>query len=159
MPQIELETIIRSDIEICFDLSRSIDLHIISTAQTNEQAVAGVTSGLINISESVTWEATHFGFRQKLTTEITAFKRPFYFRDEQIKGAFTFLVHDHFFESQGDKVVMKDIFNFKSPLGFIGRIADTFILEKYLTELLVKRNQAIKYFAESGKWESLLNER
>jgi len=38
MPQIELETIINSEIEICFDLSRSIDLHKISTAATKEKA-------------------------------------------------------------------------------------------------------------------------
>ena len=44
MPKIELTTEIQSTIEICFDLSRSIDLHNISTQQTNEQAIAGTTS-------------------------------------------------------------------------------------------------------------------
>lgn len=48
MPTIQLETIIDADIKICFDLSRSIDLHQISTAKTNEKAIAGVTAGLIN---------------------------------------------------------------------------------------------------------------
>jgi hypothetical protein len=41
MPIIELTTEIKSTIEICFDLSRSIDLHKISTAYTNEEAIAG----------------------------------------------------------------------------------------------------------------------
>ena len=41
MPAIELETKINSDIETCFDLSRSIDLHQISTAGTNERAISG----------------------------------------------------------------------------------------------------------------------
>ena len=61
MPTIELETQIKSDLETCFDLSGSIDLHQISTAKTNERAIDGRTMGLINLNEFVTWEATHFG--------------------------------------------------------------------------------------------------
>ncbi|MFC6102807.1 SRPBCC family protein [Olivibacter domesticus] len=47
MPVIELTTLIDADINICFDLARSIDLHTISTKKTKEQAIAGVTTGLI----------------------------------------------------------------------------------------------------------------
>lgn len=82
MPKIELITQINSTLEICFDLSRSIDLHIISSAKTKEQAIAGRTNGLINLNEIVTWQATHFWIRQKLTSKITAFYRPNYFIDE-----------------------------------------------------------------------------
>ena len=78
MPKIELTTEIYSSITICFDLSRSIDLHKISTAKTNEEAIAGTTSGLINLGEYVTWKATHFGIKQKLTSKITAFESPFF---------------------------------------------------------------------------------
>jgi hypothetical protein len=46
MPTIIIETIIKTDKQIVFDLSRSIDLHKISTKETNEEAIAGVTSGL-----------------------------------------------------------------------------------------------------------------
>jgi len=49
MPTIELETLIKSEINICFDLSRSIDLHKISTLHTNEEAIDGITNGLINL--------------------------------------------------------------------------------------------------------------
>ena len=51
MPKIELKTEINSTLEICFDLSRSIDLHKISTAKTNEEAIEGTTSGLINLNK------------------------------------------------------------------------------------------------------------
>lgn len=97
MPVIELGTYIKASKEICFDLSRSIDLHTLSTSRTKEQAVAGRTSGLIEFNETVTWRAIHFGVWQKLTSKITAYDRPFHFRDEQLKGAFTFIKHDHFF--------------------------------------------------------------
>lgn len=156
MPTIYLETCIKSDIQTCFDLSRSIDLHKISTAETNETAIDGRTSGLINLGEFVTWQATHFGVQQKLTSKITAFQEPYHFRDEQLKGAFKFIIHDHYFETKGDQVIMKDFFKFESPFGLAGRLADKLVLTKYLTNLLTKRNNIIKQFAESAKWETLL---
>lgn len=159
MPIINLEIQIKSDIETCFDLSRSIDLHKISTENTNEEAIEGITSGLINLGEFVTWQATHFGIKQKLTSKITAFDRPYHFRDEQQKGAFKFIIHDHFFEAKGDIVIMKDVFNFQSPLGFLGNTADKLILTNYLTNFLIKRNTTIKEFAEGQKWKLILNER
>ncbi|HEX8546653.1 MAG TPA: SRPBCC family protein [Cytophagaceae bacterium] len=128
MPTIILQTFINSDIETCFDLSRSIDLHKISTSHTNEKAIAGTTSGLINLDEFVTWEVVHFGVKQRLTTKITQFNRPIHFRDEQVKGAFRYFKHDHYFEKRGDKVLMRDVFDFKSPLGLLGKLVDQLVL-------------------------------
>jgi ligand-binding SRPBCC domain-containing protein len=116
MPSIEMKTEIYSSIEICFDLARSIDLHKISTEHTSEKAIAGITTGLINKGECVTWQATHFGINQKLTSKITEMERPFHFRDEQIKGIFKSIIHDHFFESKNNSVIMKDVFVFESPM-------------------------------------------
>lgn len=157
MPKIELTTEIHSTIEICFDLSRSIDLHKISTQQTNEEAIAGTTSGLIKLNEFVTWHAKHFGIRQKLTSKITAFERPIYFKDEQQKGAFKHFYHEHKFEQVGDIVIMKDIFEFQSPFGIFGKIFNELILTKYMRKLLIERNNVIKDFAETNKWKTLLN--
>ena len=78
MPRIELRTEIKADKEIVFDLSRSIDLHKISTEHTNETAIAGKASGLIGLDENVTWRAKHFGIYQRLTSKITEFDRPNY---------------------------------------------------------------------------------
>ena len=50
MPKIELTTYINSSIEMCFDLSTSIDLHKLSTSDTQEQAIAGTKTGLIKRS-------------------------------------------------------------------------------------------------------------
>jgi len=159
MPTIELEIEIQGNIEICFDLARSIDFHQISTVKTNEKAVNGRTYGLINLNEYVTWQATHFGFRQKLTSKITAFTRPSHFRDEQIKGIFKCMVHDHYFEQQGEKVVMKDVFSFQSPFGILGNLFNKFILTEYLTKFLLERNNLIKEYAETSNWKSILNNR
>jgi ligand-binding SRPBCC domain-containing protein len=157
MPQIELETVINSEIEICFDLSRNIDLHKISTASTKEKAIDGKTTGLINLNEFVTWQATHFGISQKLTSKITQYNRPFHFRDEQLKSAFKYLIHDHNFQAIDGKVIMKDVFKFQSPFGYLGKLFDNLVMTNYLRKLLLKRNDTIREYAETEKWKSVLN--
>ena len=130
MPKIELRTEIKAKKEIVFDLSRSIDLHMISTEHTNEEAIAGKTSGLIGLNESVTWRARHFGIYQNLTSKITEFEHPNFFSDEMIKGAFKSFKHEHHFEDMNSGTLMIDYFDYKSPFGFFGRIVDILFLKK-----------------------------
>lgn len=156
MPRIELQTEIKADKQIVFDLSRSIDLHKISTQHTNEKAISGKTSGLIELNESVTWRAKHFGIYQQLTSKITEFEKPNYFVDEMISGAFKRFKHEHHFKDLNNGTVMIDIFDYTSPLGFLGKIADKLFLAKYMTNFLIQRNQIIKEFAESDRWREAL---
>ncbi len=156
MPIIKLETIINAPIERVFDLARCIDLHVETMGKSSEKAFAGVTKGLINLNESVTWEATHFGRRQQLTSKITIFERPTHFRDTMQKGAFERFDHDHIFEEKASLTTMKDVFDFESPFGFFGKIADRLFLENYLTNLLKERNKLIKRVAESDDWRRFL---
>jgi len=159
MHKIELITTINSSIDICFDLSRSIDLHQISTSKTSERAIAGVTKGLIGLDETVTWEAIHFGIRQQLTSKITAYNKPYYFVDEQIKGAFKSIHHKHEFREVNGKTIMTDIFKFSSPYGIFGHLFNSLILTKYLQKFLTERNNIIKYYAETALWKSVLEEK
>ncbi len=156
MPKIQISTKIKASKEICFDLSRSIDLHQVSMKQTNEKAIAGRTEGLIEMGEEVTWQATHFGIKQKLTSKITRFDFPNSFRDEMVKGAFKKFTHDHIFFEKNGETEMQDIFDFESPFGWFGKIFNELILEKYMTQLLTQRNQTIKEIAENGKWKEIL---
>ena len=156
MPLIKLTTGIQAPIQICFNLARSIDLHTISTKHTGETAIAGVTSGLIHLNQTVTWKAKHLGMWQTLTTKITALQEPFYFVDEMTKGAFKSFRHEHLFEEKPDHTVMTDIFDYTSPYGIFGKLADTLFLQKYMTNLLCTRNSIIKEYAESDKGTALL---
>jgi len=156
MPVIEIEIEVTAPIERVFDLARCIDLHEETMSKSNEKAVGGVTEGLIKLGETVTWQATHFGVRQKLTSEITLYERPFHFRDEMVKGAFKRFAHDHFFEQTGEKVLMKDVFDYASPLWIFGKIADALFLESYMRNLLTERNLLIKKTAESEDWRRFL---
>lgn len=156
MPLVELTTVIHAPIERCFDLSRSIDLHKLSTTGTREEAIGGVTSGLIGMGQHVTWRARHFGVRQTLTSRITRYEYPVYFRDEMEQGAFKMICHDHVFERSGGATFMKDRFEFESPVGILGAIADKLVLEKYLRNFLIRRNRVIKEAAESETWKMIL---
>jgi ligand-binding SRPBCC domain-containing protein len=148
MPTIHISTNIHAPIELVFDLARSIDLHQISTEKTQEKAIAGKTSGLIELHETVTWRAKHFGIYQTLTTKITAFDKPNYFVDEMVQGAFKNFVHTHKFEEVPEGTIMTDVFDYQSPLGIIGKMADVLFLKNYMTRFLMKRNEVIKVYAE-----------
>jgi ligand-binding SRPBCC domain-containing protein len=152
MVRIYLETYIEAPIERVFDLSRSIDLHQHSTRQTNEKAIAGRLSGLIEQGESVTWRAKHLGVYQQLSVTIPAMNRPHSFTDRMLRGAFASMQHEHLFAVKGSGTRMTDILNFAAPLGILGRLAEWLFLKKYMTRFLLIRNETIKTAAESEEW-------
>jgi ligand-binding SRPBCC domain-containing protein len=148
---IELTTVISAPRERCFDLARSIDLHLQSASATGETAVAGRTSGLIEMGEEVTWRARHFGVWQHFTSRITAYDRPGHFRDSMTRGAFRSFEHDHFFTEMPDgRTQMRDVMVFHAPLGPLGRLVEKLVLIRYLARFLADRNQVIQQAAESG---------
>ena len=149
MPRIILKTFIKAPADICFDLSRSVDVHVASTDGSNERAVAGVTSGMMNLGDTVTWEAEHFGVRQRLTSKITAFDRPRLFVDEMRRGAFRRWRHTHYFKPADGGTLMVDDVDYASPLGPLGSLADALFLKSYMTRLLEARNDYIRKLAES----------
>lgn len=145
MASFETITEITSDIQTVFDFSRDIDAHTRSMIHSNEKAVAGVTSGLISLGESVTWQATHFKIPFKMTSKITEMDRPNRFVDEQTKGPFKRFIHVHTFEKLSAEVtIMRDEIKFDSPLGFIGQLVDRLFLESYMENLIKKRNTELK---------------
>ena len=150
MAIIRIEIEIGAPPDVCFDLARSVDAHLESTRATGERAVAGVTSGLLNLGDEVTWQARHFGVVQNLTSRITAFERPRHFRDEMVRGAFKRLAHDHYFEVTPAGTRMTDVFDFAAPFGVLGRVAEWAVLTGYLRRFLEERALALKRLAESG---------
>ena len=83
MSLIEFHLLVIAPITRVFDLSRSVDLHLDSTGGTREVVVEGPSSGLLGLGDEITWEATHLYIRQRLTSRITGFERPHYFRDSK----------------------------------------------------------------------------
>jgi ligand-binding SRPBCC domain-containing protein len=150
---IELETLIAAPPDRCFDLSRSVELHLDSTAATGERVVAGVASGLLGPGDTVTWEARHLGRRRRLAVQITAYDRPHHFRDEQSAGPFRRLVHDHWFEPVTAGTRMRDRLGFATTLSLVDRL----VVAPHLRRLLAERNVAIKAAAEGEGWRRYLD--
>jgi ligand-binding SRPBCC domain-containing protein len=150
MPVIRVETRIRASRETCFDLARSVELHMHSAALTHETAVGGVTSGLLELDQQVTWEATHLFVKQRLTSRVTFFDRPRHFRDSMVSGAFRRFDHDHIFSDADGATLMTDVFDFTSPLGPLGKLADSLFLKNYLERFLKMRAEVIRTEAERG---------
>jgi ligand-binding SRPBCC domain-containing protein len=156
MPTICLETVIAASPERCFDLSLSVDLHRHSVAHTHERPIAGVTTGIMRLGDTVTWEAVHFGIKQHLTTKITAYDRPHYFIDEMIRGIFQEMKHHHAFVPQPLGTLMVDTFTFRAPLGILGRAIEALILTRYMQGLLLTRNRYLKHMAEADTVQTVL---
>jgi len=149
MPIIVLRTPVMAPQSRCFDLARDVELHQRSTAASRERAVAGVTSGLLGPGDEVTWEATHFGVRQRLTSRITAFDPPRRFVDEMVRGTFRRFRHEHQFLATDAGTEIVDVFDYTSPLGPLGWAADLLFLRRYMTRLLRRRNAYLKQVAEA----------
>ena len=178
MPLLHLSTEIKAPKQLVFDLARNIDFHqkdrtlseshnalrydsyflritqgamrLVSKCpiQTQEKAIAGRTSGLIELGEWVTWEGVHFGIKQQLTTQITAMNAPHSFRDEMLDGTFKSIKHEHFFYEEKGATIMVDLFHFELPLGLLGQLANVLFLKRHMYQFLHIRNQAIKKEAE-----------
>jgi hypothetical protein len=156
---IEETTLIHAPIERCFDLSRSVEVHLLSNVHSGEQALAtsGITTGLVGLHQRVTWRAKHFGVWQNLTSETTALDAPIYFHVTMVQGIFRSMQADHFFHALSPSVTeMKDVFRVVAPLPILGPLAEHLFLRRYMLGLLRERNAIIKRVAESSEWQRYL---
>ncbi len=110
-------------------------------AQSREEAIGGVTSGLIALGEEVTWRAWHFGVPLQMTSRIIEMRPYEYFVDEQVKGPFKRFRHRHEFRETSVGATMIDQVEFEAPLGPLGRIVEKLVLGDYLRKLIEKRNE------------------
>jgi hypothetical protein len=159
MIRLEEITIIDAPIERCFDLSRSVEVHLLANFHSGEQALAtaGVTSGLVGLSQQVTWRAKHFGVWQNLTSKTTALESPAYFQVTMIRGIFRFMQADHWFRTlPSGATEMRDDFRIAAPLPLLGLLAEGLFLRRYMLSLLRERNAVIKQIAESSQWQIYL---
>lgn len=144
MTVLNLTTRIKASQKSVFDASRNIDIHQQSASPSKEKAIAGVTSGLIHLNETVTWRGKHFSFYLTHKSRITAMKPYTYFVDEMEQGKFKSFKHEHFFEEKDGFTIMKDKLQYETPFGILGELFDVLFLEKHLTNFLLERNKVLK---------------
>lgn len=140
---------ISAPIQLCFDLARDIEIHTKTVwNHTKESAIDGITTGPIGFEQLVTFQATHFLVRQKLTSKITEYNEPYLFVDEMQKGAFKRLKHIHDFKELNGKTIMIDTLQFEAPFGLLGWIVERIILRSYMKRFIEHRNNQLKKIAE-----------
>ncbi|MFB9107905.1 SRPBCC family protein [Flavobacterium gyeonganense] len=144
----KLTTKINAPLKTVFDVSRNIEIHQQSTA-SNEKAIAGVTSGLISLNETVTWRGKHFGFYLTHKSRITVMTFYDYFVDEMEEGKFKTFKNEHFFKEINGVTIMTDQLHYETPFGIIGKLFDTLFLKKHLIYFLLERNKTLKKIAEN----------
>jgi ligand-binding SRPBCC domain-containing protein len=149
MTTIHLITKINAPIQEVFDLNRNIDIHKLSTAKSNETAIDGITTGHINLNETVTWRGKHFGIYQTHKSLISAMESPNSFVDEMIAGRFKSFRHQHSFTEENGSTIMKDMIQYETPFSIFGKLFDKLVLKDYLTSFIQERNQFIKGLAEN----------
>jgi hypothetical protein len=159
MIQFDEITLIDAPIARVFDLSRSVEVHLLANIHENEQALAtgGVTAGLVSLGEQVTWRAKHFGLWHDLTSKATVVEPPTHFQVNMVKGIFRSMRADHMFRSLPSGVTeLRDIFTIAAPLPILGPIAEALFLRRYMIALNRERNAVIKQLAESDDWQRYL---
>lgn len=144
----ECTTEVAAPIGKLFDLSRSIDAHTGSMSRFREQAVAGVTRGMIGLDQEVTWRARHFGVTWTMTSRITEFDRPHRFVDQQVRGPFARFRHEHRFEAIEGGTIMVDVVTLTPPFGLLGEALQP-LLMAYVKYLIMRRNTFLKEAAEA----------
>ena len=150
MTTIKITTNYFATIETVFDTNRNIDIHQQSASKTKEVAIAGITSGLINKNETVTWKGKHFGVYLTHQSLISEMDFPTYFVDEQLKGQFKNFKHQHFFEQKENYVEVRDLLEYETPFGVFGKLFDKLFLKKHLTNFIIHRNAVLKDLAEKN---------
>ena len=159
MTTIKELTLIQAPIARCFDLARSVEVHVLGNVHFGERAVplADKTSGLLGLGDRVTWRARHFGILQRLTSQITQFDPPHAFQDTMLSGAFAWMQHDHFFlQLPSGITVMRDVFRYAAPIPILGLMAERLVLDRYMSYLLRERNAMIQQVAQSADWQRYL---
>ena len=153
MPIIRHEISIHAPIQVCFDLARTVEVHAGKTLLTKQIAIEGITFGLMERGDFVTWETTHLGMKQKLTSQVIEMVKPYRFTDAMVRGAFHSFTHTHEFIERGTETSMIDTFSYKSPFGILGKVANHLFLEKYMSHFIARHAQKVKRIAEATKYK------
>lgn len=148
---------IHAPLERCFDLTRSVDVHVYTSRTIAGRAIGGKRHGLAALGDQTTWSARFFGIRCALTTEIQRCEAPHHLTDWLRHGAFLeFGHHYRLLELRTGQVELEDAFTFRSPGGWLGRVFDEWVLRPVMRRVMESRLDDIKRLAESDGWNVFL---
>ena len=152
------EVRVRAPAGRCFDLARSVDLHVASATDIAARAVGGRTHGLSADGDCTTWSARFLGVRFAMTTRVENFAPPTGFGDRLTHGLLRRFAHVYRFVPQGDDgCAMSDELTVEAPCGFLGRLLERFYLARRMRALVRRRLEHIRRVAESEDWRRYMD--
>ena len=84
-----------------------------------------------------------FGIPFRWVTEITHVNEGIYFVDEQRFGPFVFWHHKHFIEETESGLLMRDIVDYKLPLGILGKLAHVLFIKSRVDQIFEFRRKKL----------------
>ena len=159
MPVIRYEVSVRASAERCFDLARSVDLHVDSSTGIAARAIGGRRSGLSGEGDETVWSARFCGVRFSMTTRIEDFRFPRRFNDRMTHGLLRRFEHIYRFRALPDgDCEMSDELRVEALFGPLGWLMEIVYLMPRMRVLVRERLEHIKRVAEGTGWQDYLGE-
>ena len=157
IPVVVHETRVRAPTERCFDLARSVTLHMDSSGTIDARAVEGRCHGLSSEGDETVWSARFCGLRFRMATRIVSFAYPTQFGDRLTCGLLRRFEHVYRFQPlQNGGCAMSDELTVEAPFGVFGRLVEGLYLTRRMHQLVQRRLEHIKAVAESEQWRQYL---
>lgn len=156
MAKIHLTTFIAAPVDRVFDLSRHIALYKLLFQGRKEKISSGAASALLGKNETISIIASHGGKARMTMLKLTTLERPNLFVEEQVKGDLQNYRHEHHFKRAENGTILIDILEFGTPKDIVGKIFGKVYFKKYLEDLLRKRTEIVRGYAETEKWRAVL---
>lgn len=98
------------------------------------------------------------GLRTRWVTEITHIQEGSYFVDEQRFGPYSFWHHKHFISEVENGTMMRDVIDYKLPLGPLGHLAQVLFVRRQLSAIFRYREKTLEAtFGTLPAYSSVLN--
>lgn len=147
---IEVVTEIDAPTDVVLGLELDMDIHAASLAASGETATTSTGRRQVALGDEVSIRARHLGLVWRMTSRITAYGPGRRFVDEQVRGPFLALHHEHVFDDLGGgRTLMTDGMTVSAPWGPLGFLVTRTVLAPYLRRLLKQRAAHIKQLAEA----------
>ncbi len=156
MARIHLTTFMAAPVERVFDLSRHLVIYKSLFQGRKEQLTSVAASGLMNKDETISVMGKLAGKTRLIMLKMAAINKPESFIEEQVRGDMMSFRHEHHFKRVDNGTIVIDIVDYEQPKDFLGKIIGHFYLKGYLENLINRRNEFIRGYAESEKWRVIL---
>lgn len=151
MRPVEVRTLIGASRATVFDLELDVDVHTASLAGSRESATTSRRDRRLRLGDEVTFRARHLGLRWTLTSRVTAYDAPVRFVDEQVRGPFRTMRHEHVFPEAADgRTEMVDRMVVTLPGGPAGALVIRVVAAPYLRRLVRQRAAHVRALAEGA---------